>query len=86
MQYIKKAGELYLLKISEGLWQEINIDIIGLLLKSNNKDAIVIIVDQFTKMTRLKATITIVLLDIRHSSHWGVKIHKIDLEMCGLIE
>ena len=71
VQYIKKAGELYLLKIPEGLWQEINIDIIGPLSKSNNKDVIVIIVDQFTKMIRLKATITVVLLDIRHSSHWG---------------
>jgi len=51
---MKKVGKLHLLGISEGLWQEISINIIGPLPKSNNKDAIVIIVDQFTKMIRLK--------------------------------
>ena len=35
----------------------------GPLPKSNNKDAIVIIADQFTKMIRLKATITAVSLE-----------------------
>ena len=44
MQYMKKAGELHLLEMPEGLWQEISINIIGPLLKSN-KNAIVIIVD-----------------------------------------
>jgi len=51
---MKKVGKLHLLGIPEGLWQEISINIIGPLPKSNNKDAIVIIVDQFTKMIRLK--------------------------------
>jgi len=44
------------LEILEGPWQEISIDIIGPLPKSNGMDAIVVIVDRFTKMIRLKAT------------------------------
>jgi len=51
------------LEIPEGPWQEISIDIIGLLPKSNGMDAIVVIVDQFTKMIRLKATAMNVLLE-----------------------
>ena len=47
---MKKAEELYFLKTLEGSWQEISIDIIGPLPKSNRKDAIVVIMDQFTKM------------------------------------
>jgi len=42
---MKKAGELYLLKIPEELWKEISINIIGPLPKSNEKDAIIVIVD-----------------------------------------
>ena len=45
VQHQKKAGELHPLEIPQGLWQEISIDIIGLLPKSNGMDAIVIIVD-----------------------------------------
>jgi len=45
VQHIKKAGELYPLKILKELWQEISIDIIGPLPKSNNKDTIMVIVD-----------------------------------------
>jgi len=52
------VGELYLLEIPQGSWQEISIDIIGPLSKSNRKDAIVDIVDKFTKIVRLKAIIT----------------------------
>jgi len=48
-------GELYLLDILQRLWQEISINIIGPLLKSNRMDAIVVIVDRFTKMIQLKA-------------------------------
>ena len=44
------------MKIPEKPWQEISINIIGPLLKSNGKDTIVIIVDQFTKIIWLKAT------------------------------
>jgi len=42
---MKKVGELYPLEISEGPWQEISINIIGSLLKSNGKDTIVVIVE-----------------------------------------
>ena len=41
----KKASELHPLKIPQGPWQEISIDIIGPLPTSNGMDAIVIIVD-----------------------------------------
>jgi len=56
VQHQKKAGELHPLEIPQGPWQEISIDIIGLLPKSKGMDAIVVIVDRFTKMIRLKAT------------------------------
>ena len=55
--------KLHLLEILKGLWQEISINIIWLLPKSNNKDAIVVIVDQFTQMIRLKAITTVVSLE-----------------------
>ena len=43
----------------------ISIDIIGLFPKSKDKNTIVVIVDQFTKMIRLKAiTITVLFEDI----------------------
>jgi len=42
---MKKAEKLYLLETPERLWQEISIDIIGLLLTSNNKNTIVVIMD-----------------------------------------
>ena len=45
VQYQKKAGELHLLDISQGPWQEISIDIIGPLPKSNRMDVIVVIMD-----------------------------------------
>ena len=40
------------------LWEEISINVIGPLPKSENKDAILIVVDQFSKMIRLMATMT----------------------------
>ena len=46
------------LDIPQGPWQEISINIIRPLLKSNRIDAIVVIVDWFTKMIHLKATTT----------------------------
>ena len=49
--------------IPQGPWQEISIDIIGPLPKSNGMDAIVVIVDQFTKMIQLKATMTNISLE-----------------------
>ena len=60
---MKKAGELHLLEILKELWQEISINIIELLLRSNKKDAIVVIVDWFTKMIQLKATTTNISLE-----------------------
>ena len=56
VQHQRKAGELHPLEIPQGPWQEISIDIIGPLPKSNGMDAIVIIVDWFMKMIQLKAT------------------------------
>ena len=50
VQHQRKAGELHLLKIPQGLWQEISIDIVEPLPKLNEKDAIIVIVDRFTKM------------------------------------
>ena len=60
---MKKAKEFHPLETSQGPQQKISINIIGPLPRSNNKNAIVIIVDQFTKMIRLRATMTIVLLE-----------------------
>ena len=62
-QHQKKVGELHPLEILQEPWQEISINIIGPLLKSNGKDAIVVIVDKFTKMVRLKTTMTNVSLE-----------------------
>ena len=45
VQHQRKAGKLYPLEIPQGLWQEISIDIIGPLPKSNVMDAIMVIVD-----------------------------------------
>jgi len=66
----RKTGELHPLEILKGPWQEISINIIGPLPKSNGMDAIVVIVDRFTKMIRLKATTTNI------SSEGIVKIYR----------
>ena len=58
VQHQKKMGELHLLGILQRPWQKISIDIIGPLLKLNKKDTIVVIVNRFTKMVRLKTTTT----------------------------
>ena len=57
---MKKTEELHPLETPEGPQQEISIDIIRPLPKSKDKDTIVVIVDQFTKMIRLKARMTTV--------------------------
>ena len=46
------------MEISQGPWQEISIDIIRPLPKSNGMDAIVVIIDWFMKIIRLKVTTT----------------------------
>jgi len=58
VQHQKRAGELHPLEIPEGPWQDISIDMIGPLPRSNEMDAILVIVDRFTKMIRLKVTTT----------------------------
>ena len=58
VQHQKKAGELHPLEIPQGPWQEISIDIIRPLPKSNGMDAIVVIIDRFTKIVQLKVTTT----------------------------
>ena len=45
VQHIKKAEELYLLEIPEKPWQEISIDITGLLPRSQDKNTIIVIID-----------------------------------------
>ena len=45
VQHQKKLGELHPLEIPQGLWQEISINIIRPLSRSNGMDAIVVIVD-----------------------------------------
>ena len=74
---MKKTGELHLLEILKGPWQEIIIDIIGPLPRSNEKDTIVVIVDQFTKIIQLKAITTTVLLQEIAKIYWDEiwKIH-----------
>ena len=61
------------MEIPQGLWQEISIDIIGPLPKSNGMDTIVIIIDWFTKMIHLKAITT------KISSEEIVKIYRDDI-------
>ena len=58
VQHQKKLRELHPLAIPQGSWQEISINIIRLLPRSNGMDTIVIIVDWFIKMIQLKAMIT----------------------------
>jgi len=51
------------LEIPKGPWEEISIDIIRPLPKSNEIDIIVVIVDQFIKIIRLKAITTNISLE-----------------------
>ena len=63
VQHQRKSEELHSLNIPQGLWQEISIDVIGPLPKSNGMDTIIVIVDRFTKMIRLKVTMTNISLE-----------------------
>jgi len=76
VQHMKKVGELHPLKTPEESWQEISIDIIRPLPKSDGKDTIVVIVDRFTKMIRLKATTTSVSSEEIAKIYWD-KIWKL---------
>jgi len=79
VQYQKRADKLHLLEIPEGPWQDISINIIGPLPRSNEMDAILVIVDCFTKMIRLKAMTTNIsseeVTKIYRDEIW--KIHRI---------
>jgi len=79
VQHMKKAEELHLLKIPEGPWQEISIDVIGPLPKSNEKNTIIVIVDRFMKIVWLKTTTTNIsseeIAKIYHDEIW--KLHGI---------
>jgi transposase InsO family protein len=56
--HMKKAAPLHPLPITHGPWDEISIDIIGPLPESEGHDAILVIVDRFSKMVRLFPTKT----------------------------
>ena len=76
---MKKAEELHPLEIPEGLWQEISIDTIGLLPRLSRKDAIVVVVDWFTKMIQLRVTTMNVSPEEITKIYWnGIwKLHRI---------
>ena len=61
------------MEIPQGPWQEISIDIIRPLPKSNKMDVIVVIIDRFMKMIHLKTT------TINVSSEGIVKIYRDDI-------
>ena len=63
VQHQWKPEELHPLEISQGPWQEISINIIGPLPKSNGMDTIVVIMDRFTKMIWLKSMTTNISLE-----------------------
>jgi len=67
------------LEIPQGPWQEISIDIIEPLPRSNGMNAIVVIVNQFTKMIQLKATTMNIsserIVKIYRDNIW--KLHKV---------
>ena len=58
VQHMKKAAPLHPLPTSKTPWEEISIDVIGPLSRSEDKDATLVVVDRFSKMIRLMATTT----------------------------
>ena len=89
VQHQKRAGKLHPLEIPEGPWQDISIDMIGPLPRSNEMDAILVIVDRFTKMIRLKATTMNISSEgvarIYRDEIWKIhRIPKMILSDCGL--
>ena len=58
VRHDKKAAPLHPLPVPNGPWEEITIDLIGPLPTSEGKDAILVIVDRFSKMIRLTPTLT----------------------------
>jgi len=76
---MKKAVSLHLLPTPKTPWEEISIDVIGPLPKSEDKDAILVVVDQFSKMIRLMATTTSIFSNEVARIYWDNiwKIHSI---------
>ena len=76
---MKKAALLYPLPTPKTLWEEISIDIIGPLPRSEDKDAILVVVDRFSKMIRLMATTTSISSSKVARIYWDDiwKIHSI---------
>jgi len=62
VQHMRKAAPLHPLFTPKTLWEEISIDVIGPLPRSEDKDAILVIVDRFSKMIRLVVTKTSISL------------------------
>ncbi len=79
VQHGKKATPLHPLPVPSAPWEEISIDLIGPLPKSGESDAILVIVDRFSKMIQLKATRTDLtssqLAEIYRDEIW--KLHRI---------
>ena len=57
LSYPLPFSMMYSWGIDHNIWQDISIDIIGPLPKSNEKNTIMVIINRFTKMIWLKATI-----------------------------
>jgi len=55
---MKKVASLYPLPTPKTPWEEISIDVIGPLPKSEDKDAILVVVNRFSKMIRLMTIMT----------------------------
>ena len=58
VQHMKKAAPLHPLSIPKILWEKISINVIGPLPRSEDKDAILVVVNWFSKMIKLMATMT----------------------------
>ena len=79
VQHMKKVVPLHPLSVPKTPQEEISINIIGPLLRSKDKDAILVVVDQFFKMIRLVATMTSISSDEVARIYWDDiwKIHGI---------
>ena len=76
---MKKAAPLHPLPTPKTPWEEISIDVIEPLPKSEDKDAILVVVDQFSKMIRLMTIMTSISSSEVARIYWNDiwKIHSI---------
>jgi len=85
VQHQQKSGELHPLEILQGPWHEISRDIIGPLPRSNRMNAIIVIVDRFTKIIWLKVIMTNISLEgiakTYRNKVW--KLHRIPRKILG---